>query len=203
MIETHPLTPLLPSHARVLLLGGFVPPSKRFAMPFFYPNINNDMWRIIGQVFFADRHHFLGDGGYHMPLLVDFLHRQGIGVADMAQQVYRQHGNAADRFLQVETLTDIDGVLTQLPQCRYVLATGKLAAELLFERIGVTTPVPAMGEEMALNLQGRVIDFYRLPSSSRAYPLAFADKVAFYRRAFVAAFGASLSDNQQSPVHGR
>lgn len=197
MIETHPLAPFLPNAARVLLLGSFVPPSKRFAMPFFYPNINNDMWRIIGQVFFADRCYFLGDGGYHMPLLVDFLHRQGIGVADMAQQVYRQHGNAADRFLQVETLTDIDNILAQLPYCRYVLATGKLAAELFFERIGKTDPTPAMGVEMSFEIQGRVIGFYRLPSSSRAYPLAFDDKVTFYRQAFVAAFGISLGDNQQ------
>lgn len=59
MPERHPLEPFLPSGARLLMLGSFPPQRKRWSMDFFYPNLQNDMWRIVGHVFFGDRHHFL------------------------------------------------------------------------------------------------------------------------------------------------
>ena len=57
-IEYHPLSPFLPEGARVLMLGSFPPPRERWCMDFFYPNPQNDMWRIMGQVFFGDKTHF-------------------------------------------------------------------------------------------------------------------------------------------------
>lgn len=50
--ETHPLPPFTPSNARVLILGSFPPPKARWKMDFYYPNFNNDFWRIMGLVFF-------------------------------------------------------------------------------------------------------------------------------------------------------
>ena len=57
--EIHPLTPFLPPNARLLLLGSFPPPRKRWSMDFFYPNYTNDMWRIFGLIFFDDKDHFV------------------------------------------------------------------------------------------------------------------------------------------------
>jgi len=37
-IERHPLRPFLPPNARLLMLGSFPPPRKRWCMDFFYPN---------------------------------------------------------------------------------------------------------------------------------------------------------------------
>ena len=53
-LERHPLKPFLPSNAKVLMLGSFPPQQKRWSMDFFYPNFQNDMWRIMGLLFFAD-----------------------------------------------------------------------------------------------------------------------------------------------------
>ena len=36
MIERHPLQPFLPANAKVLFLGSFPPPKKRWCMEFFY-----------------------------------------------------------------------------------------------------------------------------------------------------------------------
>ena len=58
MTEKHPLEPFLPKNAKILLLGSFPPPSTRWSMFFYYPNWQNDMWRILGLLFFDDRHHF-------------------------------------------------------------------------------------------------------------------------------------------------
>ena len=58
-IETHPLEPFLPAKSKLLMLGSFPPQKKRWSMEFYYPNLNNDMWRIYGILFFNDKNHFL------------------------------------------------------------------------------------------------------------------------------------------------
>ena len=45
--ELHPLEPFLPVGARLLMLGSFPPQRVRWSMDFFYPNLQNDMWRIV------------------------------------------------------------------------------------------------------------------------------------------------------------
>ncbi|MBQ5620873.1 MAG: uracil-DNA glycosylase family protein, partial [Alistipes sp.] len=58
-IEKHPLQPFLPDGARLLMLGSFPPKRERWSMDFFYPNWINDMWRIVGLLFFEDKNHFV------------------------------------------------------------------------------------------------------------------------------------------------
>lgn len=58
-IEEHPLEPFLPVNAKLLMLGSFPPQKKRWSMEFFYPNLQNDMWRIFGIIFFQNKDHFL------------------------------------------------------------------------------------------------------------------------------------------------
>jgi G:T/U-mismatch repair DNA glycosylase len=57
-IESHPLEPFLPRNAKILMLGSFPPPKARWSMEWFYPNWINDMWRIMGHIFFNDKNHF-------------------------------------------------------------------------------------------------------------------------------------------------
>ena len=58
-IETHPFEPWLPKNARLLMLGTFPPAPKRWCMEWYYPNFQNDMWRIFGYLFFGDKMHFV------------------------------------------------------------------------------------------------------------------------------------------------
>ena len=60
-IEKHPLEPFLPAKAKLLMLGSFPPQKKRWSMEFYYPNLNNDMWRIFGILFFDDKDYFLNE----------------------------------------------------------------------------------------------------------------------------------------------
>ena len=57
-IERHPLRPFMPENAQLLMLGSFPPPKERWCMDFFYPNPQNDMWRIMGQIFYSDKTYF-------------------------------------------------------------------------------------------------------------------------------------------------
>ena len=81
-IEKHPLEPFLPPKAKLLMLGSFPPQRKRWSMDFYYPNLNNDMWRIVGLLFFGDKDHFLNDTrkAFCREQIIDFLNEKGIGV---------------------------------------------------------------------------------------------------------------------------
>ena len=57
--ELHPLGFFLPENTRLLMLGSFPPPRARWSMNFYYPNIQNDMWRILGFLFYHDKNYFL------------------------------------------------------------------------------------------------------------------------------------------------
>ena len=57
--ELHPLGFFLPEHTKLLMLGSFPPPMPRWSMNFYYPNIQNDMWRILGLLFYSNKEYFL------------------------------------------------------------------------------------------------------------------------------------------------
>ena len=194
-IERHPLQPFLPANAQILMLGSFPPPKERWCMDFFYPNPQNDMWRIMGQIFFGDKTHFEGPSDkvpstkankkvFDREEIVAFCQAKGIAIFDTAQAVIRLQGNAADEHLEIVEQTDIAALLQQIPSCHNLCCTGGKAAQTLAEILHCTTP--KVGEYIETHFAGRTIRFWRMPSSSRAYPLSLDKKTASYRRMFEA-----------------
>ena len=181
-IERHPLQPFLPDNARLLMLGSFPPPKERWCMDFFYPNPQNDMWRIMGQVFFNDKQHFVDGKVFKYKEIVSFCQKQGIAIFDTAQAVRRLQGNAADEHLEIVEQTDIAALLLQIPSCHDICCTGGKAAQTLAETLHCA--MPKVGESVETSFAGRPIRFWRMPSSSRAYPLSLDKKAAAYRRMF-------------------
>lgn len=181
-IETHPLPPFLPAHAKLLMLGSFPPPRTRWKMDFYYPNFQNDMWRIFGLVFFADKDYFVEAGGkaFKEALIRDFLIEKGIAISDTGYRVRRLQGNAADKFLQIVEPVDLAALLAAIPQCKAVMTTGDLATETLLTMIPPETAKPVIGQCSETVFAGRALQLFRLPSSSRAYPLALAKKAEAY-----------------------
>jgi G:T/U-mismatch repair DNA glycosylase len=182
-IERHPLNPFLPENARLLMLGSFPPPKERWCMDFFYPNPQNDMWRIMGQVFFGDKLHFCTqDKRFKYEEIVAFCATQGIAIFDTAQTVIRKQGNASDEHLEIVEQTDIAVLLQQLPQCHNICCTGGKAAETLAEMLHTGTP--NVGEYIETTFADRLIRFWRMPSTSRAYPLSLDKKAVAYQNMF-------------------
>lgn len=181
-MERHPLQPFLPPNARLLMLGSFPPPEKRWSMRFFYPNLQNDMWRIFGHIYFNDPEHFIvkGERRFNHPLLEAFLNEKGIALYDTACAVVRLQDNASDKFLEVVEQTDVPALLRQIPLCRAVVTTGQKATDTLRKLFDVSEP--PVGESRLFMFDGKEMRLYRMPSSSRAYPLALDKKAAFYRR---------------------
>ena len=182
--ETHPLSPFLPAEARLLMMGSFPPPRKRWSIDFFYPNLQNDMWRILGYIFRGDKNCFVDEAAkrFRRDEIIAFAQSTGLALYDTASIVRRLQGNASDKFLDIVEPTDIAALLRQLPNCRAVATTGQKATDTLCERYG-TTP-PAVGQSVALSIDGRTLRFYRMPSSSRAYPMKVERKAEYYRKMF-------------------
>jgi len=185
-VEYHPLIPFLPENARVLFLGSFPPQRKRWCMDFYYPNFINDHWRIEGQIFFGDKNHFVDTEAKRFKLdeIVAFCREKGLAFFDTSTAIRRLQDNASDKFLEVVEPTDIHALMQQLPHLRAIVTTGEKATETLCTYFGISE-IPKVNASVALpswSREGGLL--YRLPSSSRAYPLSFDKKVDAYRRCF-------------------
>ena len=183
-IERHPFEPFLPENARVLFLGSFPPQPKRWSMEFYYPNFINDFWRIVGILFFGDRDRFVEarTKKFKLQEIKDFCSDKGIALYDTATAVRRLKDNASDKFLEVVEPTDVPALLRKIPFCEAVVTTGDKATQTLCGLFDV--PAPAVGEYSSFCFDGRAMRLYRMPSTSRAYPLPMQKKADVYRRLF-------------------
>ena len=188
-VEYHPLVPFLPEQAKVLFLGSFPPQRKRWCMDFYYPNFINDHWRIEGAIFFGNRNHFVDEKAKQFKLdeIVAFCQEKGLAFFDTSTAIRRLQDNASDKFLEVVEPTNIPALLTHLPHLRAIVTTGEKATDTICASLSIPTmpkvntfvPIPNV-----YNQDGQQLILYRLPSSSRAYPLAFDKKVEAYQRMF-------------------
>lgn len=180
-IEKHPLEPFLPAKAKLLMLGSFPPQKKRWSMDFYYPNLNNDMWRIFGILFFDDKDYFLNETrkAFCHERIIDFLNEKGIALFDTASSIRRLQDNASDKFLEVVEATDVTALLRQLPECKAIVTTGQKATDTLRQQFNIEEP--KVGDYSEFIFEGRAMRLYRMPSSSRAYPLALDKKATAYR----------------------
>jgi G:T/U-mismatch repair DNA glycosylase len=184
--ERHPLSPFLPENARVLHLGSFPPPKDKWKMDFYYPNFQNDMWRIFGIAFFDDKDYFLSADkkSFEQGRIEGFLNRKGIALSDTGREVVRQKGNASDNFLEIVAPIDLNVALRRIPACEIIATTGEKATETLRLLFAGETPKPPAGGFVNVLFGQRELKFFRLPSSSRAYPKPLSDKAAVYKRFF-------------------
>jgi len=183
-IERHPLEPFLPEGTRLLMLGSFPPARKRWAMDFFYPNFTNDMWRIFGLCFFDDKLHFVDEPAktYRREAIEQLLREKKIGIYDTATTVRRLAGTAADKDLEVIEPTDLDALLGRIPACKAVVTTGEKATNVFCTHFCIKPP--KVGQYAPFFFGKRVLRLYRMPSSSRAYPMKVERKAEYYKPMF-------------------
>lgn len=184
-LEKHPWPPFVPEQAHVLFLGTFPPQPKRWAMNFYYPNPTNDFWRIMGLIFNgnADAFYIRATRSYRLDDIKHLLMKKGIALADTGVEIRRLKGNASDAHLQIVKPLNLASLLNAMPQCRAIATTGEKAASVLAALTG--SSIPPIGQTSGITIGDRTLTHFRLPSSSRAYPLAIDKKVVFYRNMFI------------------
>ena len=181
-VESHPFKPFLPKGARILMLGTFPPSEKRWSMKFYYPNFINDMWRIFGIIFFGDKEHFVdaANKSFRLDLLIPFLEEQGIALFDTATRIHRTTGTASDKDLEIIEETDLHAMLRLLPTCEAVVTAGQLATDIACRQFDISAP--KVGECADVLFEDRSLHLWRMPSSSRAYPMKPERKAEYYQK---------------------
>lgn len=179
--ECHPWEPFIPDGAKVLILGTFPPQRKRWSMDFYYPNRTNNFWPIMGHIFFGDREALYAPGRkqFDLAAIKRLLTDKGIALHDTARKIRRLQGNASDKFLEIVEPLPLHELLAQMPGCHTIATTGEKAAGVI---AGLThTAVPRMGE---MTVADNGLEIWRMPSTSRAYPLPLTEKAARYAALF-------------------
>ena len=183
-IEHPPWPPFVPDGARFLFLGTFPPKPERLSMDFFYPNRINDFWRVMGIIFRNDRDAFYDKekGRFDLPLIKAMLEQEGIALWDTAMAVRRLKDNASDKFLEIIEPIDLAALLDRCPTIGQVITTGEKATGVIAQQAGVA--VPAIGVPIDCVIGSHHFTLWRMPSTSRAYPLALEKKAEAYSRLF-------------------
>ncbi|OOF68229.1 DNA glycosylase [Rodentibacter caecimuris] len=186
LIETHPFPAILPANATVMMMGSFPPKDEKRCMQFHYPNFQNDMWRIYGMVFFGDVEYFQikGEKRFDPERIKAFLYEKGIALCPTVRKAIREKDNAADKFLTIVEAVDLAKVLPLVPNCRWLFTTGGKATEILLDLLPEKIKSPKTNEYIVYPYPNSTLYLYRLPSTSRAYPLGFMKKVEAYRTFF-------------------
>ncbi|MDU8924429.1 DNA glycosylase [Pasteurellaceae bacterium LIM206] len=187
IIETYPFQPVLPPHAKVMMMGTFPPPREKRSMEFHYPNFQNDMWRVYGLVFFNDKEHFQvpGEKRFDPEKIKAFFYERGIASCPTAVRVIRGQGNASDKFLKVVEAVHLDEVLQKVPLVRWLFTTGGKATETLFSLVPeLNLKEPKTNQFIEFPYHGHDLKLYRVPSTSRAYPLSLEKKAEAYANFF-------------------
>lgn len=180
-IERHPWPPFIPSGAKVLFLGTFPPGKHRWSMDFYYPNPINDFWRIMGLVFLGDKDALWlpAEKKFDLDAIKKLMTEKHIALNDTAREVRRLKGNASDKYLEIVKQVSLDEILHEMPHCLAIVTTGEKAAGVVAEL--TATPVPGMG---AMVNDARGLEIWRMPSTSRAYPMRLDVKAEYYRKLF-------------------
>lgn len=182
--EKHPLQPFLPTGARLLMLGSFPPARKRWSMDFFYPNFQNDMWRIFGLCFHGDKLYFVDEAQhtFRREQIEELLREKGIALYDTASEVVRTQNTASDKDLEVVAPTDLEALLERIPCCEAVCTTGQKATDIFTTHFHMAQP--RVGNSESFDFNGRTLHLFRMPSSSRAYPMRVERKAEVYATMF-------------------
>ncbi|MCM1319240.1 MAG: uracil-DNA glycosylase family protein [Muribaculaceae bacterium] len=187
-LEQHPWPPFIPHGAKVLIMGTFPPQPHRWSMDFYYPNRTNDFWYMMGIIFFADKFALYNTETktFNLPDIKLLLTHKHIALNDTGRKVRRLKSNASDKFLEIVEPVHLFDLLAQMPECHDIATTGEKAAGVIATL--TDTEIPKMGEMVTTTItignKAQFINIWRMPSTSRAYPLALEKKAAYYEKLF-------------------
>lgn len=181
IIETHPFEPFVDSETQLMIMGTFPPPKARWSMEFYYPNRTNDFWYMMGLIFFGDRYALSSDDrrSFDISKIKQLLKNRHIGLNDTGYRIRRLKGNASDKYLEIIEPIPLKNLLNDYPSITSLCTTGEKAGSVIAELTG--TEIPKIGQKV-VSPDG--LSIWRMPSTSRAYPLALEKKAAYYAEMF-------------------
>lgn len=120
--EPHPWSPFIPKNANRLILGTFPTAEiNRSAYDFYYPNPNNDFWKVIFGVADKNLKNFLHED--QIKIRKEILFELKMGIADMGKKIFRQKNSSKDDNLFPIEYTDIFSLLDSNSEINKIIIT--------------------------------------------------------------------------------
>lgn len=177
--EIHPWKPFIPKKADKLLLGTFpTHPDNRKNDGFFYPNPNNDFWRIIFKTAGLDLEDSQKMNSVEFRKKV--LTKLGLGIADICQRIYRQQSSSNDNAVFPVEFTNIFLLLEKHPDITTIVVTSssKKSSALVWlhqycslNEKPFKIPKGTLPKKTLLNFNNKPITIEIVPSTSRQSPI--------------------------------
>jgi hypoxanthine-DNA glycosylase len=146
--------PVIDAHVRLLILGS-LPGEMSLAQSQYYGNPQNRFWHLMSEVIRTDLR------ACDYPSRLQTLLQHGVGLWDVVAQANRT--GSLDGNIRNHAHNDLAGLVATLPRLRAIAFNGGTAA-----RIGM----------QALGARAGDYRIFKLPSSSPAYTLPYAEKLA-------------------------
>ena len=103
---------------------------------------------------------------------------------------------ASDKDLEVVEPTDLDALLRRVPQCHTIVTTGQKSTDLFTKHFNIEQPRVGASEPFVFD--GRPMRLFRMPSSSRAYPMRVEQKAEYYQALFKSLINSKSQINSKS-----
>ncbi|MDE6825367.1 MAG: uracil-DNA glycosylase family protein, partial [Paramuribaculum sp.] len=98
-------------------------------------------------------------------------------------KVRRLQDNASDKFLEIVEPVNLEELMSLIPTCKNLATTGEKAAGVISDLTGISAP--KVGESITgVTPWGKELKIFRMPSTSRAYPLSLEKKAEQYEAMF-------------------
>ncbi|MGZ3920160.1 MAG: hypothetical protein ACXVNM_05760 [Bacteroidia bacterium] len=177
--EIHPPWEYEVPGMKVLILGNFPPHQKRWDYEFFYPNKQNNFWKVLAAINGVNLKETKGPAAVEERKKI--MKNLKIGVYNLAKVISRKNSSARDTDIEILEYMDIFSVIKKHRQLKKIILAGFAAKNStartflhLLEKKGVKHDLPSeikAGTSFNIYMEQRVINCVILNSTSTAFPI--------------------------------
>jgi G:T/U-mismatch repair DNA glycosylase len=188
-IEHHPEWDYPVRGMHVLILGNFPPHSKRWDYKFFYPNKQNNFWKVLSILNGTPLKEMKGDAAVQERQKI--MRDLKVGIYNLARSIKRKNKSARDTDIEILEYLDIVSIIRKNTRLKKIILAGFAAKsstartflnQLDEQHIHYSKPVEIKaGTEFQLYMGKRSIDCVILNSTSTAFPIKLEKLVEQFR----------------------
>lgn len=173
-IEIHPDWYFNIPEMKVLILGSYPPHLDKWSFPFYYPNKQNNFWKILAAINNAELNYFEGDIAVNERK--QLMRNLKIGVQNMGKVIYRKGKSSLDADIEIKEFQDILAIIKKHPELKKIILSGYSAKNSTYyafiqylkeNNIEFKGPVKiAPGNLFVIKLSGRTLSCVIVNSTS-------------------------------------
>lgn len=175
---------------KVLILGSFPPHQHKHDYSFYYPNKQNNFWKILAAIHQTDLIHFKGDEAVRERK--QLMEQMKIGVQNLGRKIERIGLSARDTDIEIVEFQDVLSIIRKHKELKRILISGYSAENSTFKAfityldlntIKHTLPEKIKpGYSFSVFIDDRIIDCTITNSTSTAARIKFETLVEQFKK---------------------